>query len=138
MGWLLMRLFPEFTEKVVDRVLHTPVPLFFIALALLVSGPVVFILLLITIVGIPFAFLWLLVWFLILMSSTTFTAFAVGNFITTRWWKAAKKSKLKQLAVGAILVSILFAIPMVGWLLQMIAALIGSGAIIKTLMKRKN
>lgn len=137
MGWIIVKLFSTAADKMSSFMLTSPLPTALIGAGLLFGGPIVFVLLLITIVGIPLAFTWLLVWVLILLSSTALCAFALGKVVVSRFWEDAKKSSLKQLLVGAIVLSILFALPFVGWMVKLIAMLLGSGAIAKALLHRK-
>jgi cytoskeletal protein CcmA (bactofilin family) len=137
LGWILLRFFPDFTGRAVGHIVSSPGRTSLLGLLVLFGGPIVFVLLAITIIGIPFAFLWICAWILVLMCSTPLCAFVIGEFISQKWWKAAKKSKLKQLAIGTIVLSVLLAIPMIGWLGKLTAGLVGSGAIVRALLNRK-
>lgn len=87
--------------------------------------PVAIVIMMITIVGIPFAFVTLIAWILVLALSGVFSAYYTGRVI----WKSQNNALLTML-VGAIALVILLAIPIINVLAGLVSLWLGSGAVI--------
>ncbi len=92
-------------------------------LVLIIGVPIICVLLLITILGIPLAFILFMLWLLIILSSKALIGFMVGRSIWGHYrHKMTKAKRLENneaklywpMIVGIVVVSIIFAIPIVG------------------------
>lgn len=129
-GLLLIRLFPNFTLQTAQTIKRNwllSLGLGFLAIAV---TPFAVILLLITIVGIPFAILWIFFLVFDLWLAKIFVAIAIGSSIAIYF----KRQWTLYLAflLGLIVYYIIGIIPLVGWLFSFTAAIVGLGAIILT------
>lgn len=91
--------------------------------------PIGGVLLLITVIGIPLA---LVVWALYgaaLLLSGVFVAYRIGAWMLSRFSRA-EASPYAWLAVGALVVAFLTALPWIGWLLQLAVLVMGVGALL--------
>jgi len=87
--------------------------------------PIAIVLLMITVLGIPFALVVLLTWILILSLSGVFAAYYVGRIV----WRTQTNAVLIML-VGALIIIVLLLIPIVNVLVWLLAAWYGSGVIL--------
>ncbi len=90
--------------------------------------PIFSILLFITVVGIPLAFLMMMAWMLIVVSSGLFTAYYVGR----RVWNEQKNHVLTVL-VGGFILLVLTMLPLLGLLVIMASFWFGSGMVLMEL-----
>ena len=96
--------------------------------------PLVCILLLVTIIGIPLSFLTIAIYAVMLYISKVFAAIALGVWLAKSFgWK--KASLIWKMILGVLALVILQSIPFIGWLVCLVAIWWGLGAIIE--MKKK-
>lgn len=137
LGWIFLQLFTKPVASVVETLVRVPVASALAGAIVLFGGPIVFVLLLLTIIGIPLAFVWLLVWILVLMCSSALVAIALGSIVAKRYWKTLTTSQVKQLLVGSLILAVACGLPVVGWIGSLCVTVLGSGALIRTLLDRK-
>ncbi|HSE29476.1 MAG TPA: polymer-forming cytoskeletal protein [Candidatus Saccharimonadales bacterium] len=105
----------------------------------LFATPIISLLLAITIVGIPLAFLILLAWFIVLIVSQPIAAYFVGNWImaktNVKWGEIW--TRMASLALGLLIIVVLTAIPFVGWLFALTATALGAGSLKYSKMQSK-
>ncbi len=130
---IFVLLFPRELHRATDPALASPAGTFLAIGVGLVAGivmPIIILLLIITVLGIPFALAVLLAWILILALSGTFAAYFIGRLI----WRAQSNAVLIMLA-GALVIIILLMIPIVNILVFLLSVWYGTGAIILQLKK---
>ncbi len=127
-GALMIWLFPTMTRGVAGTIATRPgISVSTGALVLLFSLPV-FIVLLITLIGIPIALIFGGVLAVAIYLSKFFTALTVGNLIARRTgWKP---NPYADAAIGLILLTLLELIPFIGWLAALLSMLFGLGALV--------
>jgi cytoskeletal protein CcmA (bactofilin family) len=114
--WLL----PRMVRRVNQELLKHPGRSLLWGLVVTILAPVVILLLMATIIGIPVGLLLGALWFLALVTSGLFAGVAVGDWITQRTgWQ--KGSLYAAAVVGIVATVIVFNIPLVGWLLALLA-----------------
>ena len=118
-------LLPQFIHRVSGQGMRRPWIALLTGLGASVLMPMLFILLAITVVGIPLAILLLLSWLLINLSSGLFSAYWVGR----RLWSGQSNAMLLILAGSLILIA-LYLIPIVGVIVLVLAAWLGEGMLI--------
>ncbi len=130
LGLVLIRLAPVFTQDVVKTFIKRP--LFSIVSGLLytVAAPIVFLILFITVVGIPFALILLFASIILCMFIKIFVSIYIGEFIQKRF--KLHKSMNMALLVGLIIYTVVTRIPIIGWLFTLVASLAAIGAVVKT------
>jgi hypothetical protein len=93
--------------------------------------PILFILLLITIIGIPLAILLILSWLLIAVSSGLFTAYWLGRMV----WRG-QTNVLFRVLVGTAILLLLFMVPYLGFFAMLATFWIGAGMVLLELKDR--
>jgi len=128
-GIILVSLWPEIMKKMTGKMLEKSgasigwgVLLFFIA-------PLIFIALLITIIGIPLAFLSLGIYVIALALSKIFVGILIGRSLVDRFWQAKKDSLMWAMIIGIVATWLVYSIPVLGWVLSLVAMWWGIGGI---------
>lgn len=126
LGAFLLALFPAFSERVADTVADQPARSGGVGLLVLVLVPVVLVLLAVTIVGIPLSVLGAFVF-----GVTVWVAVVYGQYAVAAWalGYADTDSRWLALVAGLVAFAILGAVPVLGGLLELIAFLLGLGAL---------
>lgn len=99
--------------------------------------PLVSLLLMITVIGIPMGVILLIAYGLALYLARIIIAVLMGNMIIRRVGKVTIWTELLQVLIGLLIIEILFLIPFVNILVGILVALIGLGAISLTIRRTK-
>lgn len=126
LGVILLAAFPGFSRRLSSRVADQPGVSGGVGLLVLVGVPVVLILIAVTIIGIPLALLGSLGFVAVLWVAAVYGQFAVGAWTLGR---TGRENKWLALGIGLVGFAILGAIPVVGGLFELIALLVGLGAL---------
>lgn len=141
LGFLFIRFFPAYTRAVVDTLSSRRWRSFTTGITTLVIIPILFGLLIITIVGIPLGLILLTLSSFILYVARIFVIIAIGTFILKRLSKTG--GDFLAFLIGLIVYSVLVLIPIIGWIVPFFSALFGLGAAVQTfkdlyVRKKKN
>lgn len=135
-GSFMLWLFPRFQRGQAMAIVQKPGATLAAGFLWLFMGVIVSVLLMITIIGIPLGIALLLIWIANMMIAPWAVAQAIGGMIGTRG--AAKTpvlaSPYMQLLIGAVILSTLMMLPMVGWLVRSVVVVLGMGATVYWLM----
>ncbi|OIO07458.1 hypothetical protein CO115_00205 [Candidatus Falkowbacteria bacterium CG_4_9_14_3_um_filter_36_9] len=104
-------------------------------IAVMFLTPVILILLLLTIIGIPLALMLLGIWLIFICVSKILTGILAGRIILEKFWKQKKDNLILAMIIGIVALWIIFSIPFVGWILFLIATWWGLGGIFIYLKK---
>ena len=85
---------------------------------------------LVTVIGIPLGLVALLMYIILFYISKIFVAVAVGDLLMKKFTGSEKRSQAVALLIGLVLLTILFEIPFLGWILYFATVCIGLGAIL--------
>jgi hypothetical protein len=96
-----------------------------------VAMPVVLVVLAITICLIPAAIVLAIAWVLALLGGWTVAARLLGERLAT-WFKSTQWSIIGQTALGAVVLAVVGALPLIGWIISFLATALGVGALILT------
>jgi hypothetical protein len=96
-------------------------------LVLLVLVPLVVALLAVTVVGIPLAVVLAALYFSVLLASGVFVSCEIGAWLLGRMGRPA--APWQRLTLGAIIVSFVISLPMVGWVFAILIVMLGFGAL---------
>ena len=132
-GLVLLYLFPSFFKQSAAPILEKTLSTLGWGLVFLILAPVVMILLLVTVLGMPVAFLLLLAYVAALLLSVTVAAFALGKKLHERSKIKWLKSAYVQLAAGLFIIHAVAFLPLVGGLVKFAVCLLGLGAIFVTI-----
>jgi cytoskeletal protein CcmA (bactofilin family) len=135
-GLAAIAIAPRWFDALGAAVRNRPVASFGFGAVGLLATPIVVVLLMVTVVGIPLGLMLLLTWIAALVASFAITSYAVG------WWTVEKIDwpprgrRIASLVIGLILVGMLGLIPVIGALVRIASLLFGLGAIGVVLIKR--
>lgn len=125
----LILLIPRSMEEMTASMLHNPWHALGWGSVVLIMTPIIALLLMITLIGIPVALILLVVWGICLFISRILAAFAVGHFLLTQYRKRSDETPYLKLCLGVIVAWIVFEIPIIGGILSLLAVLAGLGVI---------
>lgn len=130
LGFLLTRLFPRFMESTSEQIRKNPWKVLGVGFLTYAVFPFVFILLLITLIGIPLALIFLFSTLVIAYVSKLFLAFFVGNWIMQKLnWKGGL---MVALLLGLVAYYILTLVPVISALTFMAFLFMGTGSLLLT------
>lgn len=126
LGAVLLAVLPRFSREVARRATDVPLRSAGAGLLLFVAIPLLLVLLLVTIVGIPLSLSGAVVYALLLWVATVYGMYAVGVWALSL---ADADNRWLALVVGVVAVSLVGLIPVVGSLVQFAVLLLGFGAL---------
>jgi cytoskeletal protein CcmA (bactofilin family) len=132
LGALLLLVFPAFTGRVTHYARTEPLAAGGVGLLTLVGVPILLLLLLVTIVGIPLSLVGFLVFGLFAWVAAVLGRLAVGEWLTRL---ADVENRWLSLVVGLLAVAVLVRVPLVGGVFDVVVLLLGLGALAATLYR---
>lgn len=130
-GIVSLILAPELTQKISDNISVKPLKNLLWGLLFLIVTPIVAVLLLVTVIGIPPGLILLVVYIILLYISRIYIGLWVGQYVSGKL-KQETKSRVLAMALGLIIVVIGINLPIIGGFIHFIIILLGLGAIILT------
>jgi cytoskeletal protein CcmA (bactofilin family) len=134
-GWIvafvLVLAAPRMAEYVTKSMFVNPGARIGIGLSIEILTPVLAVLLMFTLIGIPLAVLLWGIWLLILAFGEIFAAIGIG-ILVTRWTNWHKGSLLWATGIGIPIAVIVFSIPFIGWLVSLVAQWWAIGGLAKS------
>jgi hypothetical protein len=130
-GIISLLLAPELTQKNSDRVSVKPLRNLLWGLIFLIITPIVVVLLLITIIGIPLSLILLISYIIIIYISRIYVGFWVGQYVLKKL-KKETRFKVLTMALGLLIVLIGINLPIIGIFIHFVVLLVGLGAIVLT------
>lgn len=129
-GLLLIKVFPVFTARVATQIEKQPLSALLVGLGVLVLMPLIAIVLILTMIGIPLGVLVLVGYGFALYLAHIFTAMFIGKKI----YQSLSKTKNAYLAfaLGLLVLTLVTIIPVVGWMVGFFSMLVGLGALLQT------
>jgi hypothetical protein len=125
---VLVLLFPAVFENSARRTMSSFGKTLLLGIAAVLFTPVLFVLLMATIVGIPLGIILMLAWIMGLILSGPFFAYLIGREI----WRA-QRNPVWVMLLGAVLILLVYNIPFLGFLVMLAALFIGMGMILREL-----
>jgi cytoskeletal protein CcmA (bactofilin family) len=126
-GSLLLWAVPIFSKKTSEEIVKNPLQSLGIGFLTLIATPIAAIILMVTVVGLPLGFMLLIGYFFLLYIVKVFVALAIGKKILD-----PKTNPFLQLALGLLILTVVFLVPVFGGLAEFIALLLGLGALVAT------
>ncbi|MEO5949509.1 MAG: hypothetical protein ABIP74_03825 [Candidatus Saccharimonas sp.] len=124
-GLALALMFPKILENAAASTKKLPGKTILHGLVAWIVAPVVILILFLTLVGAPVALFALFAWILILMMSSSFSAYLLGKLIIDK-----SKSPILVMLVGVAIVAIAMMIPFLNFFVFLAAGMFGTGAIV--------
>ncbi|MCL4183767.1 MAG: hypothetical protein KJ011_10010 [Burkholderiaceae bacterium] len=128
-GIVLLALAPRASRRVTQALRARPVASPLLGAALFVGLPLVAVLLMITVVGIPLGLLAIVALMALFLLGYLATAAALGDSLVERRGPAKTWQRLLATALALLVLFVLGQLPYVGWAVWLLALLFGSGAI---------
>lgn len=128
-------LLPELSKSVTSLIGKRPGMSALIGFLTLILTPIIGIILLITIVGIPFSLIIMFAYFIILFFGKIFFSVFLGQKVMYYITKNDRQNTFWVVLVGIVVYSIITLIPVIGTIVSFIAVIIGTGAL---LIAKKN
>ena len=125
------------TEKRISLIISKPLAAGLLGLAILITSPIVFIILMVTIVGMPFAFVSMFVYIIALITASLYTSAILGKFFMEKILQRKESPLYGQIALGVLLLGVISCIPVIGWFVAFIAFCLGLGAYAISLLPEK-
>lgn len=126
-GSLLLWALPVFMKNASEAITKQPLQSLGIGFLVLILVPMVAVVLMMTVIGLPLGLVVLLGYFFILYISKVFVAIAVGVRILGH-----KQNRYLSMALGLLILSVVLLIPVLGGLVDFVVMLLGVGAAIAT------
>jgi hypothetical protein len=130
-GVVLLIIAPEITWKISDNVSVKPLKNILWGLLFLIVTPIVAVILLITIIGIPLSLILIAIYIIAVYVSRIFVGLWIGRYVLGKLKKETWHKAL-ILAIGLLIVVIGINLPIVGIFIHLIIILLGLGAIVST------
>jgi len=125
-GALLLAVFPGTSAAIAERAISSTLRTLGVGFLALLAGPLLFVLLLVTIVGIPLAVLWLLLYVVVLLLSFVWGEYAVGAALLSL---GDYDNRWAALVVGVLVVFVLGRVPILGGIVEFVVLLLGLGGL---------
>lgn len=139
-GAVVVLLLPRRAVAVADAVRERPFPALLWGLGLLVLVPIVLIILMVTVIGIPIALIGLASYLAALYLSQVFVGLALGRLAINRsrfGGDAGRGINLLAMALGVIVLTLVRLIPIVDVAVAIVTALLGLGALALAVRRRR-
>jgi len=131
LGLLLVRFLPGPFSAVVREVERSPIVLTVLGFIAIIATAIVLLIVAVTVIGIPIALVGGLLFIVALMISSLFVAYALGDAITSRaGWTPGR---MGIFVLGFVILQILFFIPLLGTIVQIVAVSLGYGGLLYAL-----
>lgn len=127
-GLLLIVFAPNYFMRVADSIVEKPWWSLGVGILTVILAPVIIAVFFATIIGIPLAFLLLLLYLIVLYFAKLFVIYLIGERIGR-----SINPKIHMawfFVIGLVIYQILVLIPLIGWLIDMLALLFGLGALL--------
>lgn len=126
-GVLMLTLFPVRTQATADTVRRSPGASIGFGLLALLVVPLACVIAIITIIGIPLGLTALMIYLILLYAAKIFVGLTIGQWILGRS-QSAQPKPLVSMILGLVILAIIGAIPVLGWLVSFVVVLLGLGA----------
>lgn len=134
-GLVLISFWREPIIKITDLMLNKTRASFGWGILVLLLTPIIAIILLITIIGIPLSLILVMLWLIALYLSKILVGILVGRSLLNHFWAKQKDSLILGMVIGIVAVHLIFALPFIGWIMALLAMLWGLGGIMLVLKK---
>lgn len=146
-GWFILLLFSTIVvsavwllvasgaaRRISNEIRAHPVYALGIGIAVLVVTPLPIVLLMISVVGVPLAFLLLSTFLVLVILGYVSTAVVLGDLVVERSAPATRRKRILATVVALLALHLLALLPYIGWLVWPIAVAIGVGGVVRTVV----
>lgn len=125
------------TEKRIVSIVEKPLIMGLIGLAVLITAPIALIILMATMIGLPFAFVVLFVYIIAVMVASLYPSAIFGKIFLEKILQNKQSNLYGQISTGVVLLGIVMCIPVIGWLIALISFCMGLGAFFVSYLPEK-
>ena len=125
------------TKRKISSIINKPLVTGFIGLAVLITAPLAFIIILATVVGIPLAFIVMFVYIIALITASLYPSAIYGKLFFEKILQKTKTSLYSQMFLGVILLGLVSIIPVIGWIIAFASVCMGLGASLVSMLPEK-
>lgn len=130
LAFIIIHVFRVFSQRVNDLASEKMLKTFFIGLFSNIFVPFIFIILMISLIGLPLAFILLLLYILLYILATPIAGIIIGHLVAHMFGKDTSKVNFQNTVIGVILITVIQFVPIIGDLTIFIFTLIALGAMI--------
>ena len=128
-GLIFVFILPKNTQRLIADIKIQPIKLLFIGAMVLLIIPPLALVLTLTIIGIPLAISLIAIWLAGIFFAQTLFAIFLGELIIKNL-RQAQTPVFWSLLLGAIIISLLFSLPFIGWIINFLVIGLGLGSIL--------
>ena len=129
LGLLLLAVMPRSYQATSNLMVRRGGWVLLAGTAALIMTPIVAVMLMVTVLGIPAGVILLLLWIVAMMAACAYSGFALGQWVVAQTGWNLKWPTVTSLALGLFLLALLMLIPVVGGLFSFLALVWGLGGI---------
>jgi len=137
-GLVLVSLWREPIRKLTDEMLERTGLTFVRGILVSIITPLLALVLMITLIGIPVALIGLTLWFIAIYISKIITGILIGRALVEKMWQNRKESLIWGMIAGVVIIWFVSSLPIIGWLASLAAVWWGLGGIWLILEKSIN
>ena len=134
LGAAAIALSARWTDRIAEELARRPGYALLAGIIGLIVIPLICVLLAVTVIGIPLAIVLFALYGVALLLSFVFVSYLIGGWLLGRL-RRTETSPYARLAAGALVVAFFASLPWVGWIIQLLALVIGLGAL---MLERKD
>lgn len=127
LGAVMLALFRSFMVDVAGNITDATIRTLGLGILFLICLPIAAIAVALTLIGVPAAVLIALLWLTLLYLADIFTGLAIGNWLLGRLRKGTAPRPFVSLALGLLVVTVLCALPWIGWVVGSIISALAMG-----------
>jgi hypothetical protein len=124
-------------EKRIALISNKPFIMGLIGFAILISAPFAFLLLLVTVIGMPLAFVAMPIYIAAAIVASLYPSTIYGKLFLEKLLQRKNTSPYMQISLGVILLGAISLIPVIGWVIAFASFCLGLGAIFTSLSPEK-
>ncbi|MFA6307026.1 MAG: polymer-forming cytoskeletal protein [Patescibacteria group bacterium] len=136
LGLVLISFWREQIIKITDLMLKKVGPSLGWGVLALLLTPIAAIILLITIIGIPLSLILMALWLIAMYVSKILAGILIGRSFLSNYWLKQKDSLILAMIIGIIIAYLIFALPIIGSFVALLAVLWGLGGILLALKNK--
>ncbi len=126
-GLVVISLWRKPIIEITDKMLKKPNKAIGWGAVVMLITPILSIILIFTLIGLPLAIILFSFWLLAIYLSKIIAGIFIGRNILEKTWKKKKDSLIWAMIIGIIICWLIFSIPLIGWLLTLVAIWWGLG-----------
>jgi len=125
------------TKRKISSIINKPLVSGVTGLAVLITAPLAFIIILATVIGIPLAFVVMFVYIIALITASLYPSAIYGKLFFEKVLQKTNTSLYSQMFLGVILLGLVSIIPVIGWIIAFASFCMGIGASLVTMFPEK-